>query len=402
MKFIKTIKKIVISIIGVILLLVIAIHLILPVVDLPSPKGKYQVGTQLFSFTDYSRKEIYANSNIQRMLPVQVWYPTEEKFCRDKEPELYMEKESCKNFEKVLGIPYLLRHLASVKTNSYKEVPISNQESQYRVIVFSHGYTGLIKQNTAQMETLASNGYIVFSIAHTYEAADSRFPDGVSIPFSEEQTNKLDDDWDKYSYLEGASNYEYYKQTLDEKGKVFESLNVWRDDTIFVANQIEKLNTGEILSQFKDKLDINNMGVFGHSFGGATAGQVCAADKRFKAGINMDGSPFLIYHNLSQPFMLMTTSESKNSLIDGYNPKQKMLIVSVNNAEHNDFTDMTFLLPGVKRIGTDILGKIDGDKQEDIMNEYILSFFNKYLKGIEEPLIDNRVESYPEVTTELR
>lgn len=402
MKFIKTIKKIVISIIGVILLLVIAIHLFLPVVDLPSPKGKYQVGTQLFSFTDYSRKEIYASSNIQRMLPVQVWYPTEEKFCRDKQPEHYMEKESCKNFERVLGIPYLLRHLASVKTNSYKEVPISNQEPKYPVIIFSHGYTALIEQNTVQMEALASNGYIVFSIAHTYEAADSRFPDGVSIPFSEEQTNKLDDDWDKYSYLEGASNYEYYKQTLDEKGAVFESLNVWRDDTIFVASQIEKLNTGEIMSRFKNKLDVNNMGVFGHSFGGATAGQVCAADNRFKAGINMDGSPFLIYHNLSQPFMLMTSSESIKFLIEGYHPKQKMLIVSVNNAEHYDFTDMTFLLPGVKRIGSDILGKIDGDKQEDIMNEYILSFFNKYLKGIEEPLIDNMIDKYPEVTTELR
>lgn len=125
-----------ISIIGVILLLVIAIHLFLPVVDLPSPKGKYQVGTQLFSFTDYSRKEIYASSNIQRMLSVQVWYPTEEKFCRDKQPEHYMEKESCKNFERVLGIPYLLRHLASVKTNSYKEVPISNQEPKYPVIIF--------------------------------------------------------------------------------------------------------------------------------------------------------------------------------------------------------------------------------------------------------------------------
>ncbi len=76
--------------------------------------------------------------------------------------------------------------------------------------------------------------------------------------------------------------------------------------------------------------------------------------------------------------------------------------MSVNNAEHNDFTDMTFLLPGVKRIGSDILGKIDGDKQEDIMNEYILSFFNKYLKGIEEPLIDNMRDKYPEVTMELR
>jgi len=79
-----------------------------------------------------------------------------------------------------------------------------------------------------------------------------------------------------------------------------------------------------------------------------------------------------------------------------------MLIVAVNNAEHNDFTDMTMLLPGLKSIGLDVLGKIDGGKQENIMNEYVISFFNKYLKGVKEPLIDNRIDRYPEVTTELR
>lgn len=172
--------------------------------------------------------------------------------------------------------------------------------------------------------------------------------------------------------------------------------------TTRMLRHYDKIGDLLLLSQFKDKLDVNNMGVFGHSFGGATAGQVCAADKRFKAGINMDGSPFLIYDNLSQPFMLMTSSESKKSIIDGYHPKQELLIVAVNNAEHNDFTDMTILLSGLKRIGTDFLGKIDGEKQENIMNDYIVSFFNQYLKGINEPLIDNKIDKYPEVTTELR
>ncbi len=42
------------------------------------------------------------------------------------------------------------------------------------VLIFNHGYECYPAQNTALLEQLTSHGYIVFSIAHPYDAADLR------------------------------------------------------------------------------------------------------------------------------------------------------------------------------------------------------------------------------------
>ena len=49
------------------------------------------------------------------------------------------------------------------------------------VIFFSHGLISHLAQNTALMEHLASLGYVVVSIAHTYDAAPVLFPNGDVI-----------------------------------------------------------------------------------------------------------------------------------------------------------------------------------------------------------------------------
>ncbi|MEI0739748.1 hypothetical protein VQ056_29130 [Paenibacillus sp. JTLBN-2024] len=41
---------------------------------------------------------------------------------------------------------------------------------------------------------------------------------------------------------------------------------------------------------FSGRLDLNKVGMFGHSFGGATAAQMLLADGRVKAALNMDGT----------------------------------------------------------------------------------------------------------------
>jgi pimeloyl-ACP methyl ester carboxylesterase len=138
------------------------------------------------------------------------------------------------------------------------------------------------------------------------------------------------------------------------------------------------------------------MGVFGHSFGGATAGEVCLHDKRFKTFINMDGAPSgeAINNIIEQPFMVMTSGPYIDA---GYNKGQKnYLVVTIEGSEHFDYADFTILFPNFKYAGF-LLGKIDGARQVEIVNDYVLSFFNKHLKGKKEPLIDERLNKYPEV-----
>ena len=81
-----------------------------------------------------------------------------------------------------LGIipKFLSRQATLVKTHAILDAPPA--EGQAPVLIFSHGYTGYIAQNTPQVEELASRGYVVASIGHTGEAAAVPFPDGRIIP----------------------------------------------------------------------------------------------------------------------------------------------------------------------------------------------------------------------------
>ncbi|OYP22035.1 isoform II, partial [Lachnotalea glycerini] len=210
---------------------------------------------------------------------------------------------------KRLGLPNLFNYFTMIKTHSYLNANLSDEEKTYPVVLFSSGYGSFVGQNTLQMEELASNGYIVFSISHPYEDFASIYPDGKILSFNTDQLNRFQNELTivskGYSGDKTSSDFERY--AIANCSIAYESVQIWSDDTIFVADQIEKLNNGEIKSIFENKIDVTNMGVFGHSFGGATAGQTCLKDSRFKAFINMDGTAFGDSMNqiIEQPFMVM-------------------------------------------------------------------------------------------------
>ncbi|HKZ28317.1 MAG TPA: hypothetical protein VJ482_01605 [Acidimicrobiia bacterium] len=81
-----------------------------------------------------------------------------------------------------LGFPsFVLDHLALARTHSYPDAPLSDAEERYPVIVYSHGWTGFRTVNVDQSEALASHGYVVVSIDHTYGSIVTVFPDGRSV-----------------------------------------------------------------------------------------------------------------------------------------------------------------------------------------------------------------------------
>ena len=58
----------------------------------------------------------------------------------------------------------------------------------------------------------------------------------------------------------------------------------------FVLNELEKLNKNDRKNLFINRMDLNQIGMFGHSYGGATAVQMLMKDDRIKAAVNMDGT----------------------------------------------------------------------------------------------------------------
>lgn len=391
----RVFKALGIFMLTLVLIVSIAFPLAFSIVNIPKPQGSYFVGTTYMSFTDTSRKGIFTGANDYRKLAVQVWYPADN--VKGKKAESYFPSEKCSSYlSKYMNSINIFGQFELSKTNSFLDVKLSSKEAKYPIIIFSHGYGGFQGQNTVQMEELASHGYVVFSISHTYEAFVSIFPDGQIVPYSPERYKAFIDE-----QMSLAKSIEKDSANIQKCKIVAESVHIWSDDTRFVINQIEKINSGEIRGMFSNRLDVSKIGAMGHSVGGATAGQACIEDSRIKAFINLDGVPLgdAIKSIIKQPFMLMVEPSSKNPIIANYHPQQKnYLTVTVKGTKHMNFTDDSVLFPIGKYLG--FLGSIDGEKQMQIVNDYTLSFFNKYLKGMREPLIDSLFPKYSEVTVQ--
>ena len=145
-----------------------------PLFEMPNPTGPYAVGTTSFTITDESRPEIFtADPNDKRLIYVQVWYPAGSTDGATRAPMWIYPEEVISTMAKEFLVPEIaLSHLASVKSHSTFDAPLAEQEAVYPILVYSHGYdAGFFAQNMVQMEQLASNGYVIFSIGHAYESS---------------------------------------------------------------------------------------------------------------------------------------------------------------------------------------------------------------------------------------
>ena len=67
-------------------------------------------------------------------------------------------------------------------------------------------------------------------------------------------------------------------------------LNVWIDDSEYALDFLAELNeTDAVLA---GAFDLERVGAFGHSFGGATAANLSLVDDRVLASLNMDGTVY--------------------------------------------------------------------------------------------------------------
>ncbi|MGE7110361.1 alpha/beta hydrolase family protein [Lysinibacillus sp. NPDC047702] len=259
---------------------------------------------------------------------------------------------------------------------------ISNQESSYPILIFSHGFNGHKNQNNFQIEQLVSHGYIVVSIDHTYSSVVSIFSDGRVANFVP-QDSELVTYWD-------------------------EANEVWVEDVKFVLSQVKKLAKADPDHRFTARIDMQNIGMFGHSFGGATATQMLMRDSRIKAAINMDGFPYgkrpVTAAGLKKPFMLMSADESNanedfSGLIEAILSKNqdaalhKNYWLQIKNMTHMGFSDFYLFLP--------LYEKMDGvniRSAHHLINDYSLDFFNHHLKKQPFKLLEQSIGDYPEYT----
>jgi dienelactone hydrolase len=366
------------------------------VAELPSPSGPLPVGRTTFFWKDSTRPETMTDDPDDfRELMVSLWYPAQRE--GNMTPAVYFP-----HFE-------LLRPSSSAalprSLNAHAFEKASHVRQRFPVLLFSHG----LGENTACyssiLEELASYGYVVAAIDHTYDNQGTVFPDGRIL--------RQSDRWGRA--FSGSQR--------DQERFIIERLNVLATDVSFVLNQLEELNDQKA-GTFNGKLDMSQAGFFGHSLGGAIAPLVCQKDRRFKACLNMDGMPtshVLILDpalRLERPFMFLTEKpwptelelerrtltrpeyEERDRarrrrmyhLLDTLNTESYVVLIS--GADHSSFSDNPLLA------SNPLSSSERNQRLLQIIRDYTRAFFDRYFVSNGDSLLDSSLTGPPEVTVE--
>lgn len=374
-------------------LIAAVLPIILPVPIPPTPPGPYAIGSVIYDWTDTARAETYSsNPNDKRELVVQVWYPAQVGAQARTVPYVDNPDVAIPVLAKLSKLPaFALGHLGLVKTHSYQDVPVRNDGAPYPIVIYSHGYTGYRTASFAQMEALASSGYIAVAIDHTYAAGFTVFPDGrVAL--------------NNPAMLPAAGGTQPGDQELREKAAAIAVA-----DQRFVMDQLEQLNAGRLDSRFAGKLDLQRIGLTGVSYGAAMV-WTCHLDARCKAGLTQDGwyetfPEAIVAEPLRQPFMFMQ-SETQMWKMDNLARLDKIYQrvnapayhIKFAGVLHQDFGDYPLLTP-LTGVLTE-RGTLNGERTVKMIDAYIVAFFDKYLKNQPAPLLDGPSRDYPEARFE--
>lgn len=77
--------------------------------------------------------------------------------------------------------------------------------------------------------------------------------------------------------------------------------------------------------------------------------------------------------------------------------KSDLYIIQIKDSSHGNFCDVSLFKNYLTEDFKHIIGQIEGEKFLRIQNEYVLQFFNKYLRLISAPLLESYSYKYPEV-----
>ena len=359
------------------------VSVLIPMEDVAKPTGPYQVGTQIIHMVDNDRSAWYGEeSSGSREIMVRVWYPAHPQEGDQKAPYVYNEKLIGDMVSQGFGIPkYLMQNISNIKANSWSGIdPV---DKKFPVLIFSHGHGGLKIQNTTQMEEMASHGYVIFACDHAYDAGVSIFP-GERVIFN--KTNIPED----YSEEE---KWNLRRVQLDYRAA----------DIKFMLDEMAR---GNFLSEaLKNSLDLEHIGLFGHSFGGGTSIVVASTDDRIDACFGLDAwflpvPSSVLNSDLNKPFLHLGQvrwKEKDNYLkldtLVGNNSAWSMRL-DVQGATHYDFTDFSQFNRLTKRYGS---GTIAPPRIRRITNSVIRDFFDHYLKNGPALAGDTYEKLYPEV-----
>jgi hypothetical protein len=373
---------------------------------LPAPTGEFAVGRLCQDVVDPSRRERYSdNPDDRRELVLWLWYPAPSDGTVARVEYLPTPWTPVTDF---LGID-----VDDNRAHAVADAPIAAEKPSYPVLILSpSGFPPLLL--TAIAEELASTGYVVVGVNHTYETAVTVFTDGRTVPMNP-------------AAIAGALGPQVgpHEPVFRQRAAVCDYKAA---DLRSVADCLERLEPGPT-GLSRDRLDLGRLGAFGHSFGGNAALEWCRTDPRCRAAANLDGAiwtevgtvglqrPALQLLAEHPEFAMsgeqavaagMTSAaswyEAEKTLTFGgwrtvHDLGQPAVTVQIAGATHMSFMDVPFLplreespVKGMLAATT-----IDPLRMWRITSDLLRSFFARHLDGVDSTAVDQVTADYPEI-----
>lgn len=324
----------------VFVVVVVAIRLIFPQHEPLATTGEYAVDSILYTYSDERRIETYSSTGKPRKVNVEFWYP-----------------------ENVDGI--------------------------FPLVIFSHGALGIRSSNVSLYRELASHGYVVGALDHPYQAFWAR-DDAGKLTFL--NLGYLADLQREDAKTDKQLSFELYQQWMQIR---MGDINLVLD-TIFETVDSDKVGVYKLV-------DLANIGVMGHSLGGAAAlgigrqrddvKAVIALEAPFMydiVGVDNDTFVFIdaiyptpvlnIYSDDSWENLSEWSQYARNfSLLS--DPAATAFNVHISGVGHLGLTDLALSSPFLVRLLDSTPTTRDSTEILDLINGLSLEFFDHFLKN---------------------
>jgi predicted dienelactone hydrolase len=386
---------------------------------LPVPTGPHTIGTVQLHLIDHSRRDPWVPAR-PRELMISIWYPAVSTGSYPSAPWMPQPAGDLFLSQLVGSLPSSGGRVAPPGSKPPTiplpgvQLPVTHARDgapvlspgTYPVVLYQPGQGDVRELGTGLVSDLASRGYVVVTMDDTYEAVEEEFPGGRVV-------------------------------TTRPNQSPVDSVRI--ADTRFVLDELASLASGgnpdaehrPLPSGLGTALDLAQVGMFGHSLGGATAAKAMAADARISAGINLDGSMFLanpaLRQNISKlgaqlamqlgdrAFMIMThqghDTHSDPSLAGFWSHQQGWRrFLTLRNAHHYSYTDLEQFLGQLltARIAprqltparvSEVIGTIQPTRAVAAQRAYIRAFFDLQLRGLASAntLLSGPSPNYPEI-----
>ena len=376
---------------------------------LPKLNGQFKVGRTTVYLKEEGRPALF-NTKSPREWVATIFYPAIPETTSTPGP--YAEeplKTAYTNYaltEDSAGV------LDRISSNAYWNAPANHAHGAFPILLFSPGGGEQPLFYSTLLEEISSHGYVVVAVPEPFDTPVIPLPDGRIL--TSDQMAKLckQDEACKKAISGGESAIQEVTDKLkDNRAR----------DMIFTLTQLEQVNLENPL--LAGVLDLEKVGVFGHSYGGASSVRVAQLDDRIDAVAVLDSDIFLVIPEdseaLSQAVMYMTASNidanvqeleeisKRNTLAAAYLGKSTpYYFINIAGTTHQSFqSDAMFLAPYISIGGESVTLNASNTtpaRVTQVISTYVTVFFDQHLTGVEQALLTGSSDSYPEVTITIK